>query len=402
MKRFVATAIALVMALSLVACGSQSAPAASAPAASAPAASAPAASAPAAPEVKRDVELYASGSENVQSMYDILVEEYNKSQDTYEVHLNFFLSGTGTQGLTDTLIAAYQAGNTKQAFAVVELGGDDLSKIVSQVGVEALTKLDKSKIPNSANVSAENALAPEYCQPFRGTTVIFAYDSEKVTDVPDTWEKLEAWMQANPGKFDYNAPGTGGAGDSFARTVVYNTLPDEAFTSDDEKWIGEWDEGFAKLASLHPYMYESGGQHIYLNKNQGTLDALNQGEIWMCPNWADMVLSQRADGRVKDTIKIFQLKEKGLTGSLQTITIPSFSTNVDGAYDFINFMISPVAQELLLKHMAAIPLIDTSAMDMTGYEDLVQLDVSNFRIQSLGGLTTNFNERWDSEIAPLG
>ena len=52
--------------------------------------------------------------------------------------------------------------------------------------------------------------------------------------------------------------------------------------------------------------------------------------------------------------------------------------------------------------MAAIPLIDTADMDMTGYEDLAGLDVSNFRIMSIGDLATDFNARWDSEIGAIG
>ena len=65
-------------------------------------------------------------------------------------------------------------------------------------------------------------------------------------------------------------------------------------------------------------------------------------------------------------------------------------------------MLSDEAQSLLVTQMAAIPLIDTANMDMTGYEDLQTLDVSNFRILSIGDLSTTFNERWDNEIATLG
>ena len=182
---------------------------------------------------------------------------------------------------------------------------------------------------------------------------------------------------------------------------MYNFLPEEAFTSDDEKWTGEWDEGFNFLKEIHPYMYASGGSIVYPNKNQGTLDLLNQGEIDMCPNWADMVLSQRASGEIKESIKITQI-DPALTGSLQSLVIPTFGSNTDGAYAFMNYMLSPAAQELMVKQMAAIPLIDASSMDMTGYEDLQGLDVSNFRLQSIGGLSTSFNERWDSEIATIG
>ena len=41
-------------------------------------------------------------------------------------------------------------------------------------------------------------------------------------------------------------------------------------------------------------------------------------------------------------------------------------------------------------------------MDMTGYEDLMDLDVSNFRILSIGDLATDFNERWDNQIGTIG
>ena len=101
-------------------------------------------------------------------------------------------------------------------------------------------------------------------------------------------------------------------------------------------------EGFQFLTDIHQYMYTSGGSIVYPNKNQGTLDLLNQGEIDMCPNWADMVLSQRADGTLKDTIKITQI-DPAFTGSLQSLAIPTFGSNEDGAYAFIDYMLTDSA-----------------------------------------------------------
>ena len=353
---------------------------------------------------KKTVSLWATGSDNVREIFEALVNDFNTNSEyagQYEVTLQFMLSGTGAQTLADMLTAASKAGQTNTDYDIVDLSGDDLSKVVSLIGQEQFVKLDSSKIPNAATVAAKSSIATDYCQPYRGTTVILAYDSAKVPTPPATMDELVAWMKANPGRFAYNTPGTGGAGDSFARSSVYNFLPEEAFTSDDEKWIGEWDEGFNFLKEIHPYIYSSGGSVVYPNKNQGTLDLLNQGEIDMCPNWADMVLSQRASGEIKDSIKITQI-DPALTGSLQSLVIPTFGSNTDGAYAFMNYMLSPAAQELMVKQMAAIPLIDASSMDMTGYEDLQGLDVSNFRLQSIGGLSTSFNERWDSEIATIG
>lgn len=352
----------------------------------------------------KTVTLWATGSDNVRAVYESLVEDFNNNSEyagQYEVELQFMLSGTGTQSLTDMIAAASKAGQTNTDYDIVDFGGDDLSKIVSQIGEESFVKLDDSKLPNAAGVEAESSIATDYVQPYRGTTVVLAYDSETVENPPTTWDELVEWMKANPGRFAYNTPGTGGAGDSFVRTAVYNFMDEEAITSDDAKWEADWDEGFDYLADLHQYMYKSGGSIVYPNKNQGTLDLLNQGEIDMCPNWADMVLSQRSEGTLKDTIKITQL-DPALTGSFQSLAIPTFGSNEDGAYAFMNYMLSAEAQEIMVKEMAAIPLIDTSEIDMTGFEDVENLDVNNFRIMSIGDLATDFNERWDNEIGTLG
>lgn len=117
----------------------------------------------------------------------------------------------------------------------------------------------------------------------------------------------------------------------------------------------------------------------------------------MCPMWADMLLSQRAAGTVPKDIKMATITPS-FTGSVQSLMIPTFGSNPDGAYAFINYMLSDGAQETLVKKMAAIPLVDTSKMDLTGYEDLKSLDVSKFHIMSIGDLSTDFNERWDDEI----
>ena len=350
------------------------------------------------------VTIWATGSDNVRQIYEKLIEDFNNNSEyagQYTAELQFMLSGTGAQSLTDMLNAAYQAGQTDTDFDLVDFSGDDLSKMVSLVGEESFVKLDDTMIPNRANIAAKSSVAGDYTQAYRGTTVILAYDSETVPEPPKTMDELVEWMKANPGRFAYNAPGTGGAGDSFARTSVYNFLDAEAITSDDPSWVEQWDEGFAFLADIHQYMYSSGGSIVYPNKNQGSLDLLNQGEIDMCPNWADMVLSQRAAGQLKESIKIAQI-DPAFTGSLQTLAIPTIGSNQEGACAFMNYMCSDAAQQMMVKEMAAIPLVDASNLDLTGFEDVANLDVSSFRIMSIGDLSTQFNERWDNEIGALG
>lgn len=349
--------------------------------------------------------IWATGSDNVRQIYEKLVEEFNnnsKYKGKYTAKLQFMLNGTGAQSMTDMLNAAYQADQKDTDYDLVDFSGDDLSKMVSLLGEDAFVKVDESKVPNRKNIKAESAVAGDHTQAYRGTTVILAYDSAKISEPPKTVDDLVRWIKANPGRFVYNTPGTGGSGDSFARTSVYNFIDDKsATTSDDEKWMEKWDDGFQFLKDIHEYMYKSGGSIVYPNKNQGALDLLNQGEIDMCPMWADMVLSQRSSGQLKDSIKIAQI-DPAFTGALQTLAIPTIGSHQDAAFAFMNFMCSNEAQQIMVQQMAAIPLVDASQLDMTGFEDVQNLDVSRFRIMSIGALGTRFNERWDSEIASAG
>ena len=354
----------------------------------------------------KDLQVWATGSDNVRQVFEKLIDDFNNNSEyagTYEANLNFILAGTGGGTLADQMIAAYKAGQTETEFDVADLGDDDITKILSMTDENILEDLDMSKIPNAANVTAEPVVAKGKIQPYRGTTVILAYNSDTVPEdeVPTTMDELVEWIKAHPGRFAYNTPGTGGAGDSFVRTSIYNFIDDDtALMSDDPKWEEQWDAGFEFLKELHPYMYKSGDTVVYPNKNQGTLDLLTQGEIDMCPNWADMVLSQRKAGTVPENIKITTI-EPSFTGSVQGVAVPSYSGNKDGGFAFINYLLSPEAQTILVQDMAAIPLV-TDGVDLTGAEELMSMDVSSFRTQALGDLVTDLNARWDEEIGTLG
>lgn len=203
MKRILATALAVMMAMSLAACGQKSEQSANS----------------GSDTKSTTIHLWATGSDNVRQVYEALSADFNGNAEAnqgYQVELNFLPSGTGGQGMPDMLASACKSNQTNTEYDLVDLGGDDLSKVVSLVGTDGFMKLDKSKIPNSSRVRAESADAAEFCQPYRGTTVVLAYNSQNVTEVPTTAEELYQWIKDHPGRFAYNVPGTGGAGDSLS------------------------------------------------------------------------------------------------------------------------------------------------------------------------------------------
>jgi putative spermidine/putrescine transport system substrate-binding protein len=349
----------------------------------------------------KKITLWASGSDNVRVMFEKQVENFNKTnKEGYQVKLEFITSGTGTQSLSDRVIAAKKAGQKKTNFDLIEFNGDEVLKYIQEGGEDIFIPIDKSKIPNISKLKFPATFRDDLVVPYRGTTVVLAYNSETVPEPPKTTEELYKWIKEHPGRFAYNTPGSGGAGGSFVTTSIYNFLPEEAMTSTDPKWKDQWKQGFDLLKELHPYMYKSGGKVVYPNKNQGSIDLLANKEVDMIPAWADMIISQVRQGAIPSSIKISQL-QPAFTGSTVALAIPSIGGNSEGAYAFINYMLSPEAQNIELDIMAAIPVIDFSELNPELTKTISSLKIDKFRIISNGSLNKELNAKWDEEIGTL-
>lgn len=351
---------------------------------------------------KEVVTLWGEGSDNVKMAWESVQKAFNESEeygDKYELKINWITSGSGAQGLRDRIIAAHKAGETDTDYDLIELGADNYAAYTAETE-DIFQDIDFSKVPNYENLQAKVAAGEDQLVPYRGTTVVLAYDSERVKEVPTTAEELYQWIKDNPGRFAYNTPGSGGAGNSFVTTAVYNQIAAEALTSQDEKWMDEWTAGFDLLKELHASLYQSGGKVVYPHKNQGTLDLLANQQVDMIPAWADMAVSQINEGRLPETTKITQI-DPSFTGNTTAFAMPTVGGQSEGAYAVMDFFISDEAQQILLDELAAIPLVDASKFESKNAELLSGLDVTNFRTSSLGELSNKLLEKWDAEIGTL-
>jgi putative spermidine/putrescine transport system substrate-binding protein len=346
------------------------------------------------------INLYSSGSDNVRIQWEAIIAGFAKTNPGFTVNQQFMASGTGTR--TD-LLKVIAAWNAKQKDIDIDIMSDlaesELLQISKEASLDALAQLDTKKIPNMAGVVGRSVVAPDRAMPYRGTAVFLAYNSDKVSNPPKTERDLLAWIKANPGKFAYNDPGTGGAGSSFVVTTVYNLMPAEALTSPDEKWMAQWDAGFKALKDLHPFMYSASGKVQYTVKNQGSLDLLASGTIWMCPAWADMTLDQKSRKLLPASIKLQQI-DPALTGSITVCVVPSLSKNSAAAFKFMNYVVSVEAQDTLVNVMKAIPVIDTAKLPKATVDLLSGLEI-RYRTATIGGLGSKLNQRWSKEIATL-
>ena len=160
------------------------------------------------------VTVWAGGSDNVRVQFEKQIQQFNASQDQYTAELQFITSGTGAQGLFERVVAAKKAGQTNTDYDVIELGGDEVTKYVDEGGEDFFIPLDKSKIPNIESLQVESTFRNDLVMPYRGTTVVLAYNSETVENPPKTSEELYQWIKDHPGRFAYNTQSSGGAGGS--------------------------------------------------------------------------------------------------------------------------------------------------------------------------------------------
>ena len=357
------------------------------------------------------INFWTNGSQNVQDVFAEVIKAYNAKEDrAANVQLQFILSGTGETSLRSRYIAAYKAGNTTD-FDIIAENGTDFLRYFQEAENEGIAEyeslfidLDADKLPNLANVKMTASVYPEKFVPYRGTTVVFDYNSEFMPEPPQTWDELVEWMKANPGRFVYNDPDTGGAGKAFVIASIYRQIddPDAFKNAGDPKYTEMYDAGFEWLAEIHPYIYSSGGHVQYAVKNQGSLDLLGQGEVWMTPAWADGTLNALENKTLPESIKMYQLSDLSLTGTDVDMGICVTSQKADEAYDFMNFVISPEAQQIFVDVMKAVPVIDAATLEQTPSVQAVSLlNPADFNIVSAGANETTIMDRWAEEIATL-
>jgi putative spermidine/putrescine transport system substrate-binding protein len=389
-RNLLALTLVSVMSLSMLsACGTKSE---SATGASTDPSSSPTAASTNAPAKQTEFSFYFTGSANVKALWDKLTPMFEEKNPDVKVKLVYIPSGTGAQPTYDRIVAAKKAGKGSGDIDLYEDGlsavtkgkKDDLWDTLPSASIANLAKVDQKTLTNISNLAV----------PYRASAVIIAYNSDKVKTAPNTMDDVYTWIRKNPGKFAYNDPSTGGSGDSFVLTTIYKSLPADAIYNQDPSVEKQWDPGFALLKELGPLMYNKG---IYPKKNQGTLDILASGEVDMIPAWSDMALAGLSKGTLPASIKLKQLNP-GMNGGPTYLMVPKLSEKKEAVYKFLNFVLTPEAQTVIINEMHGFPGIELSNMPQE-IQDQFKGVSGGFRSFDIGDLDKDMLKRWQSEVA---
>jgi putative spermidine/putrescine transport system substrate-binding protein len=263
-----------------------------------------------------------------------------------------------------------------------------------------LAKVSTATVPNIANVDAALLTPVDYASvPYRGSAVVLAYNTKYVSTPPKTLDELLAWITANPGKFTYNSPNSGGSGGAFVATTLAKYVP----AADQAKMVagyvpnleGDWNQGFATLKGLGSSIY----QHVYPNGNQAVLDLLNAGSIYMAPVWSDMALAALADGGLPSTVKLTTITDPTFTGGAAYLGVPNNAANKAAALKLVNWVLEPAQQETIVNVLAGYPAIKTSLLSSAVQSRFTGLDTSNLRAGYSTEMSTDMNSLWQQKVA---
>jgi len=345
------------------------------------------------------ITVYASGDVNVQSLWqDYLIPGFQKSKDGKNVKVNFIFSEHATNdGATLARIGAAVKQRTWSGFDLLDGG------LVTTLAVDGLNQpVSKATAPNLKHINPD-LLKPVKgaAIPYRGSSVLLAYNSQYVSNPPKTLSALLAWIKANPGKFTYNSPNSGGSGYSFAQTVVDSTLPAATIsamqTGDtyDPSIESAWKNGLSLLHSLNPYTYNKG---VYPNGNQAILDLLAKGEIWVAPVWSDQALTGLKNGTLPSTIKLTQITNPSFNGGAAYLGVPKTAKNKQTVYKFVNYILSPKAQQMIVNVMAGFPAIDIKYMGDAVKQKFEGVSANVLRRSYATKYNNDFKAQWQQNV----
>lgn len=341
----------------------------------------------------KSLNVYANGDVNIQDLWqNTLIPGFEKANPGTKVSLQFDLHDANSQQVLAKLAAA-----TKQK---KDPGLDLVEGMAQQTGDAGLLADPAGAVPNLASVDAKVvASGGKNAIPYRGSSVLLAYNSTKISNPPKTLDELLAWVKANPGKFTYNSPDTGGSGGAFVTTVLDKYVPTAdrtrmttGYHKDLEK---DWAPGWKTLKGLNPYVFQKG---VYPNGNQGVLDLLSSGQIQMAPVWSDQFITGQKTGSIPAEVKVAQITDPSFTGGATEIGVTSASTKQALAFKFANWILEPTQQAAIAEKIAGYPAISLDKLTPTVKAQFSSAQPDNLRPGYNSDHGNDINAQWSEKV----
>jgi len=325
--------------------------------------------------------------------YEFWIPAFEKAYPNIHVKAIASQSSSQDQSLYDRIVAALHAHKTPPVNIT------DSSILPQMIQQNAGVKITPSEVPlmkevDPALVKATN----DEAIPFRGSSVVLAYNSQYVKSPPHSLDQLLAWIKQHPGKFTYNTPGSGGSGEGFVQAVVTQNVPASQRSAFAGKYKpaaeSKWSNGFKTLAGLKKDIYHNG---FYPDGNDPVLQLLANSSVWMAPVWSDQSTAALSDHDLPPYIKLAQVSPPFPGGPADLMVIKG-TPNQKAAFDFVNYMLSPTEQALVAKDVSGYPGTEWKYAPKSVQKEFKGL-ASTYAPAWASQYTADLSQKWQNSVA---
>ena len=307
------------------------------------------------------------GDENRNNWLNTTVADYVK--ENYDVTLE--VVGMNIDDILTKLSGEKMAGTKAGSIDMIWINGENF---YSAKDNGLLYGPFTQKLPNMANYIDldDPETLNDFCMPIDGYEAPYAkaqmvmYADTAVTpDLPNSAEELLAFCQANPGKVTYPAlPDF--TGSAFVRNLIYEICGWEQFqtmAADYDTVKVAIEPALEYLRQLNPYLWNEGKTFPDAST---TVDAMfADGELVMNMSYGPFsVANGIAEGTYTETTQTFVF-EKGTIGNTNYMAIAANSPNKAGAMVVINAILSGDIQLTQYAQLRELPVVATEKLNDT-------------------------------------
>jgi putative spermidine/putrescine transport system substrate-binding protein len=339
--------------------------------------------------------LYSSGDVNIQHLWNnTLIPAFEKANPSIHVHLLYSEHGTSNNAIFARLSAAVAAKKDPGIDLV-----DDSNTVMEAATANLMMPITTQQVPLLSHVDPSLLKQVDMMGvPYRASSVVLAYNSQYVSQPPKTLDDLLAWIKANPGKFTYNAPSTGGSGQGFVQSVLNanaSSGAQQTFVSGyDPAAESQWNAGLQVLKNLRPAIYRNG---FYPNGNTAVLQLLANGAIWMAPVWSDMALSYLSQHLLPSSIKLVQINPP-FDGGPAYIGIPRGAAHAQQAYALLNWLLGSDVQAQIINAVQGFPGVQWSYVPADVRAQFASI-AQSYSLGYSAKFVADMNKLWQSQVA---
>ena len=305
------------------------------------------------------------GDENRNNWLNTTVADYVK--ENYDVTLE--VVGMNIDDILTKLSGEKMAGTKTGSIDMIWINGENF---YSAKDNGLLYGPFTQQLPNMENYIDLNdpETLNDFCMPIDGYEAPYAKaqmvmyaDTAVVSELPASAEELLAFCQANPGKVTYPAlPDF--TGSAFVRNLIYEICGWKQFqtmAADYDTVKAAIEPALEYLRQLNPYLWNQGKT---FPDSSTTVDAMfADGELIMNMSYGPFsVATGIAEGTYTETTQTFVF-DKGTIGNTNYMAIASNSPNKAGAMVVINAIISGEIQLTQYAQLRELPVVATEKLN---------------------------------------